>query len=66
MCNKKHSRRFTDGLIDSFLREEIIPDILIDVFSGKRFLVSIIIQEFISFLEFMHHEVLENCCVMCM
>ncbi|XP_020602446.1 uncharacterized protein LOC110041496 [Orbicella faveolata] len=38
MCNKKYSRRFIEGLIDSFLTEEIIPDILIDVFSGQNFL----------------------------
>ncbi|KAJ7333080.1 hypothetical protein OS493_018252 [Desmophyllum pertusum] len=38
MSNKKHSRRFVEGLIDSFLTDEIIPDILIDVFSGEKFL----------------------------
>jgi len=37
-CNEKYSRRFIEGLIDSFLTEEIIPDILIDVFSGEKFL----------------------------
>ena len=41
MCNKKHARRYIDSLIDSFLREEIIPDILIDVLSHKSFLVCI-------------------------
>ena len=41
MCDKKHSRRFAAGLIDSFLTEEIIPDILIDVISGKKFLVCV-------------------------
>lgn len=52
MCNKKYSRRFIEGLIDSFLTEEIIPDILIDVFSGEKFLVSIMTHTFlISFLE---------------
>lgn len=38
MCDKKYSRRFIEGLIDNFLTEEIIPDILIDVFSGEKFL----------------------------
>ena len=41
MCDKKHSRTFAAGLIDSFLTEEIIPDILIDVISGKKFLVCV-------------------------
>ena len=51
MCDKKYSRRFVEGLIDSFLTEEIIPDILIDVFSGEKFLVSIMAHTFvISFL----------------
>lgn len=53
MCNKKYSRRFIEGLIDSFLTEEIIPDILIDVFSGEKFLVSIMTHTFvISFFDF--------------
>lgn len=38
MCDKKHSRRFVDDLIESFLADEIIPDVLIDVLSGKKFL----------------------------
>jgi len=55
MCNKKYSRRFIEGLIDSFLTEEIIPDILIDVFSGQKFLVSIMTHTFlISFPGFIH------------
>ena len=62
MCNKKYSRIFIEGLIDSFLTEEIIPDILIDVFSGKKFLVSIMTHTFvISFLDFIHHTYIENC-----
>ena len=40
MCDKKHSRRFVDDLIESFLADEIIPDLLIDVLSGKKFLVN--------------------------
>jgi len=36
--DKKHSRKFVEGLINSFLTEEFIPDILIDVLSGKKFL----------------------------
>lgn len=38
MCNQKHSRRFVEALIASFLTEEIIPDLLIDVLSGTKFL----------------------------
>ena len=61
MCNKKCSRVFIEGLIDSFLTEEIIPDILIDVFSGQKFLVSIMTQTFvISFLDFIHHTRIET------
>lgn len=53
MCNKKYSTRFIEGLIDSFLTEEIIPDILINVFSGEKFLVSIMTHTFvISFFDF--------------
>ena len=40
MCDKKHSRRFVDDLIESLLADEIIPDVLIDVLSGKKFLVN--------------------------
>ena len=40
MCDKKRSRRFVDDLIESFLADEIIPDVLIDVLSGKKFLVN--------------------------
>ena len=41
MCDHKHSRKFIEDLINSFLMDEIIPDILIDVLSGKKYLVSI-------------------------
>ena len=62
MCNEKYSRRFIEALIDSFLTEEIIPDILINVFSGAKFLVSIMAHTFvISFVDFIHHSYIENC-----
>lgn len=38
MCDHKHSRKFIEDLINSFLMEEIIPDILIDILSGKKYL----------------------------
>lgn len=38
MCDRKHSRKFVEDLIHSFLLEEIIPDVLIDVLSGKKYL----------------------------
>lgn len=38
MCNEKFSRKFVEDLIDSFLIEEIVPDVLIDVLVGKKFL----------------------------
>ena len=40
MCNRKYSRKFVDDLINSFLIEELVPDVLIDVLVGKKFLVS--------------------------
>lgn len=42
MCNRKYSRKFVDDLINSFLIEELVPDLLIDVLVGKKFLVSLI------------------------
>lgn len=41
MRDHKHSRKLIEDLINSFLMEEIIPDILIDILSGKKYLVSI-------------------------
>lgn len=38
MCNRKYSRKFVDDLINSFLIEELVPDVLIDVLVGKKFL----------------------------
>ena len=40
MCNRKYSRKFVDDLINNFLIEELVPDLLIDVLVGKKFLVS--------------------------
>ena len=45
MCDHKHSRKFIEDLINSFLMEEIIPDILIDILSGKKYLVSINVRD---------------------
>ena len=53
MCNRKYSRKFVDDLINSFLIEELVPDVLIDVLVGKKFLVgSITLLSYRNFDEF--------------
>ena len=53
MCNRKYSRKFVDDLINSFLIEELVPDVLIDVLVGKKFLVgSITLLSYCNFDEF--------------
>ena len=55
MCDYKHSRKFIEDLINSFLMEEIIPDILIDILSGKKYLVSINVRD-ISYMYNVYHK----------
>ena len=57
MCDHKHSRTFIEDLINSFLMEEIIPDILIDILSGKKYLVSIDVCD-ITYM----YDVCPKCC----